>query len=377
MLIIAAALLLGLLTALHLATCLAVAARLHRARRISPAPTERPPVTLLRPVCGLENAIEETLRSGFALDYPDYEIIFCAPAPDDPALPLVHRLVTEHPHVAARVLVGEERMSPNPKLNNVAKGWRAARHDFILMADSNVVLPPDYLDRLLARWHGGMGLVSAPAIGTSPQGWAGEIECAFLDTHQARFLYAAEILGSGYAQGKTLLMRRSDLDRAGGFATLASEIAEDSAARNAMLRIGKDVRLAFMNVPHPVGRRSLAEVWSRQLRWARLRRAAYPGHYALEILTGILPPLVLAATAGLAPASILAFVALWYGAEAALARSAGWPLSRRSPIAWAIRDALLPAIWIAGWTRGRYVWRGNTVDVATRTMEMAQERMKR
>jgi ceramide glucosyltransferase len=372
MLILAATSLLGLLTLLHVVTCVAVGYRLRKARHTRAEPTERPPITLLRPVCGLEHAIEETLRSGFALDYPDYEIIFCAPTPDDSVLPLVRRLMAEHPHVEARLLLGDERISPNPKLNNVAKGWRAAQHDFVLMADSNIDLPRDYIDRLLARWHPQMGLVSAPAIGVAPENLGGEIECAFLGTHQARWLYAAEILGSGYAQGKSLLMRRSDLDRAGGFEVLAEEIAEDSAARKAMLRIGKEVRLAFFEVPHPVGSRSFAEVWSRQVRWARLRRAAFPGHYALEILTGILPPLLLLALligAGLHPAWMIAFLALWYGCEAALSALAGWRLRPRSLLAFMMRDAMLPAIWIAGWTRGRYVWRGNTVDVASRRLQ--------
>jgi ceramide glucosyltransferase len=370
MLMIAASIALAVVTALHLVTCAAVALRL-RAARTPVTAADRPPITLLRPVCGLENFIEETLKTSFDLDYPDYEIIFCAPSPDDPVIPLVRRLMAGHPDIEARLLIGEERISPNPKLNNLAKGWRAARHDFILMADSNIMLAPDYIDRLLARWHQEMGLVSAPAIGDAPKGFSGELECAFLNTHQARWLYAAEILGQGYAQGKTMLMRRSDLDRAGGFEALASEIAEDAAARKAMLRLGKDVRLAFFNVPHPVGRRDFREVWGRQVRWARLRRSAFPRHFASEILTGILPPLILLgilAAVPLHPAWAIPFIGLWYGAEAALAATARWRLSWTSPLAWLARDLLLPMIWFAGWTRGSYVWRGNTVDVAARRL---------
>lgn len=365
-----AAIALVLLTMLHLATCLAVALRL-RAARASVVLTEHPPITLLRPVCGLENFIEDTLRTSFHIDYPDYEIIFCAPSADDSAIPLVRRLMAEHPAIAARLLIGDERISPNPKLNNLAKGWRAAQHDFVLMADSNIMLAPDYIDRLLARWKPNMGLVSAPAIGDAPHGLSGEIECAFLNTHQARWLYAAEILGQGYAQGKSMLMRRSDLVRAGGYQVLASEIAEDAAARKAMLRLGKEVRLAFLNVPHPVGRRSFSEVWGRQVRWARLRRSAFPAHFGSEILTGILPPLALLAiltTGPLHPASMFPFIGLWYGAEAALAATARWRLAWTSPVAWLARDLLLPVIWLTGWTRGAYVWRGNKVDVATRQM---------
>ena len=82
-----------------------------------------PGVSLVRPVCGLENHIEDTLRSAFDLDYPRYEIIFCTAAANDSALPLVRRLIADHPHVPARLLIGNDSISENPKLNNVCKGW--------------------------------------------------------------------------------------------------------------------------------------------------------------------------------------------------------------------------------------------------------------
>ncbi|HEY4821714.1 MAG TPA: glycosyltransferase, partial [Xanthobacteraceae bacterium] len=100
-----------------------------------------PGVSLVRPICGLENHIEDTLRSAFHLDYPRYEIIFCAAAANDSALPLVRRLIADHPHVPARLLIGNEAISENPKLNNVCKSWQAAAYDRIVMADSNVLMP--------------------------------------------------------------------------------------------------------------------------------------------------------------------------------------------------------------------------------------------
>src|SRR5262245_55202827 len=83
-------------------------------------------VSVVRPVCGLENHIEDTLGSAFELDYPRYEIIFCAAAAGDAAVPLVKRLIAAHPHVPSRLLIGNDAISENPKLNNVCKGWRAA-----------------------------------------------------------------------------------------------------------------------------------------------------------------------------------------------------------------------------------------------------------
>src|SRR5262245_15371203 len=120
-------------------------------------------VSLVRPVCGLENHIEDTLGSAFELDYPRYEIIFCAATASDAAVPLVKRLIAAHPHVPTRLLIGNEAISENPKLNNVCKGWRAAAYDWVVMADSNVLMPPDYIECLLAAWRRpDSGLVSSP-----------------------------------------------------------------------------------------------------------------------------------------------------------------------------------------------------------------------
>ena len=96
-------------------------------------------------------------RSAFDLDYPRYEIIFCAAAANDSALPLVRRLIADHPHVPARLLIGNDAISENPKLNNVCKGWSAAAYDRIVMADSNVLMPRDYIERLLAAWRADTG----------------------------------------------------------------------------------------------------------------------------------------------------------------------------------------------------------------------------
>src|SRR5579871_964213 len=209
----------------HVATSLTAILRCKAHRSTLTAPVGSPPVSLVRPVCGLENYIEETLGSAFAVDYPNYEIIFCVASAQDAVVPVVRRLIAAHPHVPARLLIGNEKISDNPKLNNVYKGWRAAAHDWIVLADSNVFMPPDYIQRLMSAWRSDTGLVCSPPIGCRPDGFWAEIECAFLNTYQARFQYSADTFGRGFAQGKSMLWRRSILDGAGGIRALASELA--------------------------------------------------------------------------------------------------------------------------------------------------------
>jgi ceramide glucosyltransferase len=336
-------------------------------RRTRTGPGVDEAVSVIRPVCGLEHGLEDTIRSGFRLSYPLFEMVFCLEEADDPAIPLLHRLMAEHPAVPARLLVGAEQLNVNPKLNNIAKGYRAARHDLLMMVDSNVLMAADSVERVLADWVEGTGAVSAPGIGTDPDGLPAEIELAFLNTFQARWLFASDALGAGYVQGKMMLFRRSDLECAGGLGALAGEVAEDSGLTKAMRRLGRSVRMTDCPFRHPVGRRTLREVWSRQARWAKLRRACFPALYASEIgasqavLLALAAALVLAG--GYSIAWVAALAAALYGGEAVLAALARWHLTALSPVHWLIRDVLVPLVWLSGWSGRRFAWRGHDMDV--------------
>jgi ceramide glucosyltransferase len=325
-----------------------------------------PAVTIVRPVCGLDPYEETTLRSTFELDYPCYEILLCCASPDDPVVPLAERLLAEHPGVRARLLIGDDQPSPNPKLNNILKGWRNAAHGWIVIADSNVAMPRDYLQRLLSASRPDTGLVSAPPIGERPIGVWAELECAWLNTYQARWQYAGDALGAGFCQGKNMLWRRSDLESAGGILTLAREPAEDAAATKVVRGLGLRVRLADGAFPQPLGYRTAQQVWRRQVRWARLRRATFPGFFALEILSGLAAPLACFLYAGWAlemesfdvGAVAALYVAVWLAAEAWLANAVGWHLTWRSPLLWLLRELLLPVLIVQSWLGRSLDWRG-------------------
>jgi len=375
---IAAAAYCGFAMVAHLVTT-GLAVRRCRARDAdAPVRTGLPPVSIIRPVCGLDEYDPLTLESTFLLDYDEYEIIFCAARESDPAVALVLALLARYPTAPARLLIGDELATPNPKLNNMAKGWDAARHEWVVFADSNVLMPRDYLQRLLLSWRLDTGLVCSPPIGDSPDGFWAKVECAFLNTYQARWQYAADSIGYGFAQGKTMLWRRSELEACGGMAALAREIAEDAASTKVVREAGHRVRLVDRPFGQPLGRRSLAAVWSRQLRWAQLRRQSFPLQFLPEILTGSLPPAIAAeiaaasafdATPLLASGLVLAF---WFACETWLARSSRWHLDWVSPLAWLVRDLIQPLIWGAAWLKQQYAWRGNTVQIvdASRTVEV-------
>jgi ceramide glucosyltransferase len=354
---------------LHVASILIAITRCRVDRGYEPPPSDAPPVSLVRPVCGMDNYCEETLRTTFELDYPRYEILFCAAKANDPVLPTLERLLAAYPHVEARILIGDDRISNNPKLNNVVKGWRAAAFPWIVIADSNVLMPRDYIQRLLSTWRPGTGLVCSPPVGSRPTNLWAELECAFLNTHEARWQYVADSIGLGFAQGKSMLWRREVLERSGGIEALGSELAEDAASTKLVRHMGLRVRLVDRPFEQPLGTRSPMEVWNRQLRWARLRRASFKPFFIPEILTGGLFPLLICALAaegsGFSPLpALMAFGTAWYGVETLMARVSGWHTSMRAPLVWMLRDLLLPVLWIQAWLGSTFVWRGNHMQVA-------------
>ncbi|MEZ2328101.1 ceramide glucosyltransferase [Mesorhizobium sp. RCC_202] len=375
---IAAALASSALLLSNIASIVLASSRLKPRRVIPPPVGARPPVSIVVPSRGVEPFTEETLARAFSLDWPRYELIFCVAHAEDPVVRLVDAAIERYPDVPARLLVGDDRISANPKLNNCVKGWQAARHNWVILADSNVLMPKDYVQHLMAAWRPDTGLVCSTPVGSRPDGFWAEVECAFLNTLQARWQYAGEALGLGFAQGKSMLWNKPMLDASGGIHALAAEIAEDAAATKLVNGLGLRVNLVASPFEQPLGLRTLAEIWSRQTRWARLRRVTFPLFFAPEIFTGAAIPLlfalVAAASAGVSlPTTALCVLVIAYLPECLLAWSKGWYLSPRSVTAMIVRDAMLPAIWVRGWLGGAVEWRGNAMTIRTGEMTELEE----
>jgi Glycosyltransferases, probably involved in cell wall biogenesis len=362
-----AAIILCITVGSHLATVAVASIRCRARTHVEPAPHEAPPISLVRPLCGLDNFVEPTLRSGFELDYPSYELIFCVAHARDPVVPTVQRLIDEHPHVRARLLIGDERISANPKLNNCFKGWNAAAHEWIRARRPQRADAPRLSDaavELLARGYRSRLLA---AVGNRAAGILGRRRMRVPQHLRGPLAIRRRHARGRFAQGKTMFWRRSVLEDAGGIRLLGLEPAEDAASTKVVRDAGLRVRLVDAPFPQPLGRRTALEVWRRQARWAQLRRASFPCFYVPEIIGGALLPSIAAATLATAldlswiPA-VLAVTILWYGTEMKLARVAGWPLSRLYPLHALVRDLALPALWVSGWRGSPFVWRGNAVS---------------
>ncbi len=322
-------------------------------------------LTVIRPLSGVEAWSETALRSTFELDHKNLKILFCVAQADDPIVLVARRVMAEYPAVKAEILVGNEAISANPKLNNLIKGWERTTTDWVAFIDSNVLLPRDAVARLLDSWDDKCGMVCAPPIGAQAIGAAAVLETMFLNAYQARWQIAASSLGMGFAQGKVMFFKRALLTTAGGLGALASDPAEDAAATKVVRAAGLHVRLVAAPFDQPLGRRRLLDVWKRQLRWAQLRRATFPLFFYLEIATGaVLPSILLAIGLGAQSLVVLPiYLAIWYGAECALAARYGWHLSFWSLPLSIIRDALIIPIWIVANFKSNFDWQGHAMRV--------------
>lgn len=231
------------------------------------------------------------------------------------------------------------------------------------MADANLLLPPDYFSRLLAAERVDTGLVSSPPIGTEVDGLWAEVEAAFLNGNQARLQLCADALGHGFAQGKTMMWQRAVLDRSGGLSVLGRTLAEDVAATKVVRASGLHVRLTRAPFAQPIGRRALWAVWARQLRWSKVRRDGFPALFLLEPLNGALIPISLTAAAA-GPTTAIGVMAVFFGVELLLCRFAGWHVGRLTLPVMFLRDLMMPALWVATFTRRGFEWRGTALAPA-------------
>lgn len=336
--------------------------------RRGPRRAAQPSVSILVPLKGVDAELESNLRGFLGQTYRAFELVLSVARPDDPAAAVARKLASENPK-RCRLVIGEEPVSAtNPKVNNLALPYRAARHDLLFFSDSNVAPAPDTLARFVRHLAGEVGIVSAAFHCVRPQGAAAELECAFLNGYQTRFLLASAALGGAFPIGKGMLFRRSDLERAGGFAKLGANPALDTGIGLMIRALG--LRWAFVDraLEQPVGRRRLADVIERQNRWFHVRRINQPLVFIAE-LAGSLGPVLAVGTAGAAVLGLggwklaLGTIAAWYAIEAGYLVAKRLPLRPLMPAAWMVRDALVPVLWLRALIFRRATWRGTTIDL--------------
>jgi ceramide glucosyltransferase len=331
-----------------------------------------PPVSILKPLCGLDDELEENLESFFELDYPDYEILFSFAGADDPAFAVARRVADRHPSRPAIFIVDGREPGGNAKVNRLAAAARRARSRHLLLSDGNVRVRRDFLARAVAPFEDArVGLVSHLFRGTGARSLGARLECLHLNgTLRAGTAAIAELTGSPCVVGKSILISRAALDDIGGFAAVRGYLAEDFLLGTMVSSAGYRVVLSGDELDTTEVSKSVAAFFARHRRWAILRRRLGGPGYAAEILAS---PFFwfagAAAASGGRPGALTAAAAL-LTARYALETAARAPDDPRSACDWLllpVRDALIAGVFWAGLFGRSTRWRGRRIQVGPRT----------
>ena len=324
-----------------------------------------PPVTILKPLRGLDRDAYENFASFCRQTYPQYQVIFGADSPDEPGIAVARRIARDFPDIDVRVVVKRAANAANPKVGNLSGMLSHAKHPILLISDSDIRVAPDHLTSMVQPMVDPRVGVVTCLYRSEAFGFAGTMDALGLSTEfQPCVLAAKQLEGITFAMGSGILIRRSVLEEVGGFEAVADYLADDYLLGNLPARAGHRVELARHVVEHRLDTSSLLGLIQHQIRWNRGIRAARPWGYAGLLFTYGVPASLLLlifsggshaayVTAGLTFASRLAVA--WFVAV----RCLGDPVARRALWLVPLRDLLGCALWVAAFFGTTIVWRGD------------------
>jgi ceramide glucosyltransferase len=323
-----------------------------------------PPVSILKPVRGLDPASFENFATFCRQDYSDYEIVFAVADDDDPAIDVIRQLIAAFPERSIRLLIGAPNLGPSSKVNKLCRLTREARHEILVISDSDIRVAPDYLQSVVAPFRDPrVGAVTCLYVGIANGKTASELEALGIATDfAAGVLTAWQLQGVRFTFGATMATTRQRLREIGGFEALVTYCADDYQLGRRIAERGYLVELAPHVVESQCAARTLREYLQHQLRWAITIRHSRPwGYVGLALTHGQL--WAVAATAAMPTIPIAAsYVTAYFALRLLMAWSvARWSLGGRGIRKWwllPVRDALSLGVWCAALFKNRIEWRG-------------------
>ncbi len=357
--------LLGLIAAVAVVvTLFAMASLFWVTRRRKGLADHTPPVTIYKPLKGLDEGLEANLRSFFELDYPEYQLLFCVADPGDPAIALVQRLLRDYPDRDARLVVGCPAFGLNPKVESLAAMERHRKHAVILISDSNVRARPGYLRETACYLADpGVGLVTNLFAGVEEEHSGAALENLQLNGIIAGGVAAASTLGITCVVGKSMLMPVRALEAIGGFASVRNLLAEDQAIGIRVRKAGYSIRLSHHVVENINRHRSFRWFLNRHSRWYKIRRRLALPTFLVEpsfnlAVVGLV--WALAGETGLAWGGLMVLVGLGMLRDAAQAKRLRGSFPRLGHLALSpIKDLFLLPVWFDALVNRRIHWRGH------------------
>lgn len=334
-------------------------------RRRHNLPSHRPPITILKPLKGVDEGLRENLRSFFRLDYPVYQLLFGVAETDDPAIPVVRDLLAEFPGADAQVVVGCPAFGLNPKVENLNAMLSLRKHDVILVSDSNVRVRPSYLRETACYLaEPNVGLVTNLFAGVDEHQTGAVLENLHLNGFIAGGVALAAMTGVTCVVGKSMLMPMQALNAAGGFSGVRNLLAEDQALGVRIRKAGYTIRLSHHVIENVNHARSFRWFLNRHSRWYKIRRQMATSAFLAEPLANLATVglvWALSGTSGIAWGGLLILVGLGIARDAAQSlRLRGRMPKVRHLMLSPVKDLLLLPVWFDAIVNNRVHWRGHS-----------------
>jgi ceramide glucosyltransferase len=330
-----------------------------------PAP---PPVTILKPVHGDDAELYENLKSFCCQDHPAFQVVFGAGDAGDPAVAVVRRLMAELPQADLDLVIDDRLHGANRKIGNLINMLPRARHDLLVIADSDMRVGPDYLGTVVAPLlDPAVGLVTCLYAGRPMPGVWSRLGALFINHGFLPGVLVGQSIGArGGCFGATMALRRATLARVGGLATLADTLADDYALGQAVRRLGLAVVLSPYVVDAVVHEPGCDDLFRHELRWGRTIRSVAPAGFAASAVTHAVPLALAAVLVSGGGAIALAALTVAAAARVRLGRVTDRALGLAPSPIWlmAMRDGLSLAVLVASFCGRKITWRGQALRIA-------------
>ena len=338
-------------------------------------PTQLPPVSVLKPLKGIDPEIWESFCSHCEQEYPKFQLIFGVSDPADPAVEVVRRLQAKYPNLPIELIVCDRVLGANIKVSNLAQMLPAARHELLLVNDSDIRVSADYLRKVITPLaDASVGLVTCLYRGvaspTARPTLGSRLEALGISTDFVPGVLSARFLERGlrFGLGSTLAFRRRDLEAIGGFEALMDYLADDYELGRRIASTGKKVELSAATVNTFLPAYTLRQFFLHQLRWARTIRDARRWGYAGLLFTFGLPSALVTLLAARGVEWAWALLAMTFAVRMAVGFVAAIVVLNddqffRYILLLPLRDLIAPFVWAAGFMGNRIYWRGDVFDL--------------
>jgi ceramide glucosyltransferase len=340
--------------------------RMRRKAAAPSLPDRPPPVSILKPLCGAEPELYECLRSFCDQAYPSFQIVFGVRDRDDPAVAVVSRLRAEFPAADLAVAIDRRQHGNSRKVSNLINMMALARHDYLVVADSDIRVERDYLAKVVGPLRDAkVGIVTCLYRGNPRSGLWSLLGSMFIDEWFMPSVCVAAMAGSrSFAFGATIAIRRQVLARIGGFEAIANQLADDFRMGELTRRLGLQTVLSEVVVETCVDERTLSDLLRHELRWLRTIRAVRPAGYGFSFITFGLPVAALGTllAGGARPAVML------FGATVLARVMLLSAVRSQNSVLWRLlilplRDGLGLALWAWGFVGRSVHWRNDRYQV--------------